>query len=229
MRSSARHGNRETWERSVAASLRRCVAASLALGGALLAGCSHDDHRPAADPLAYGVTPPVPPISSAVVAPIPADGKAAPAPLDGKVPPIPVAGATMSNAALASGVPKPLPGGADLRIAAGATGALATSAPPVARAPETTAQPVSAVRGQAGSSMRITSYEQALAQLAARGVKWRRLETVGENGESQFSCSIPNPKNPFISRTYEAKAPGDLAAIQAVLDQIEKDGPGTGF
>jgi hypothetical protein len=65
-----------------------------------------------------------------------------------------------------------------------------------------------------------------MALLQARGVKWRRLETVGERNESQFSCSIPNPQNPYISRTYEARAATDIAAIQAVLDQIDRDSAG---
>ena len=67
----------------------------------------------------------------------------------------------------------------------------------------------------------MTTYEQAQAILAARGVSWQRLE--GDQGKWKFSCSIPNPQNRNISRTYEARDADHLAAIQAVLDQISKE------
>jgi hypothetical protein len=140
-------------------------------------------------------------------------------------------GGTASNAALASGgSPKPLPGGTDLRIAGPntpgtwqgqATGAVLQAPQPA----QASAQPVSSVRGVSPAGPRVTSYEQAMALLVAKGVKWRRLETIDQN-QSQFSCSIPNPQNPFISRTYEARAASDLEAIQAVIDQISKDSTG---
>jgi hypothetical protein len=69
---------------------------------------------------------------------------------------------------------------------------------------------------------RLASFEQAKAQLSARGISWYRLET-GESGAYKFSCSIPNPQNRMISRTHEAQAPSELAAIQAVLDQIDRE------
>jgi hypothetical protein len=77
-------------------------------------------------------------------------------------------------------------------------------------------------RGVMGSS-RVASYEQAQALLAARGVKWQRLETWGDRGEWKFSCSIPNPHNPYISRTFEARAGDYLSAVRAVIDQMERE------
>jgi hypothetical protein len=70
---------------------------------------------------------------------------------------------------------------------------------------------------------RATTYEQAQALLAARGVKVQRLESTGENGEWKFICSVPNRQNPQISRTYEARATDPIAAVRAVLDQLDKD------
>jgi len=71
---------------------------------------------------------------------------------------------------------------------------------------------------------RFTNYEQAQAILAQRGVTWQRLES-DPNGEWKFSCSIPNRQNKFISRTYEARGKDYLAAVHAVLEQIDKDRP----
>lgn len=70
---------------------------------------------------------------------------------------------------------------------------------------------------------RNSSYEQAQAQLAARGVIWQRLESAGDTGEWKFSCSIPSRQNPNIRRTYEGRARDALGAIQAVLEQMDKD------
>jgi len=67
------------------------------------------------------------------------------------------------------------------------------------------------------------TYEQLKAQLEARGVTFRRLETWGEHGGVKFTCSIPNRQNPYISRTYEAQAQDDLAAIRAVIEQMDKE------
>jgi hypothetical protein len=205
-------------------SLRLSVSLSLCLL-AVLTGCSQDNRRPPTDPLTGGSAA----ASSGATLGSPA---APPVPMASAVPPVPVTGGgTASNAALASGAsPKPLPGGTDLRIAGpntpgtwqGQTGATLQTPQP-ATPP---AQPVSSVRGVAPAGPRVTSYEQAMALLTAKGVKWRRLETIGEPSQSQFSCSIPNPRNAFISRTYEARAATDLEAIQAVIDQINKDSAG---
>jgi hypothetical protein len=69
----------------------------------------------------------------------------------------------------------------------------------------------------------VASYDQAKSQLIGHGATWWRLEALGDQGLYKFSCSIPNPQSRNISRTYEAQAPNDLAAMQAVLDQIDKD------
>jgi hypothetical protein len=69
----------------------------------------------------------------------------------------------------------------------------------------------------------VSSYEQGLAQLSARGVLWHRLDTVAETGETRFTCSLPSRRTPGARRTYEARGRDHLAAIQAVLEQIDKE------
>lgn len=76
--------------------------------------------------------------------------------------------------------------------------------------------------GQAGVNG-VTTFEQAKDELKARGAVWQRLEMVGETGEWKYSCSIPNRQNPRIRRTYEAKASEPIAAVRAVLEQIDKE------
>jgi hypothetical protein len=55
-------------------------------------------------------------------------------------------------------------------------------------------------------------------------VTWYRLETLAESGECKFSCSIPNPTNPNIRRTYEARGHDAKTAMIAVLQQMDKEG-----
>jgi hypothetical protein len=83
---------------------------------------------------------------------------------------------------------------------------------------ERSVTPVQAVANGA----RLGSFEQARAQLDARGINWYRLET-GDPGMFKFSCSVPNRQNRTLSRTYEGQASTEIAAIQAVLDQIDRD------
>jgi hypothetical protein len=127
-----------------------------------------------------------------------------------------------SPAALAQAPSQPLDPGRDLRIGPAAT----------ARPPAAPPRPLFSAPSRASTASRtvvpaggnyVTTYEQAQAFLTARGVKWQRLETWGDSGEWKFSCSIPNPQNEFISRTYEARASTDLAAMRAVLEQIERE------
>jgi hypothetical protein len=136
-------------------------------------------------------------------------------------------GDTQSTGALASnGMPTPLVGGTDLRIGPNPAGTWQGQPAATGATLQPPAQTVSSVRGVSPAGLRVTSYEQAMALLTAKGVRWRKLEMVVERNESKFSCSIPNPQNPNISRYYEASAATDLAAIQAVIDQIDKDNAG---
>jgi hypothetical protein len=69
------------------------------------------------------------------------------------------------------------------------------------------------------------SYPQLQEALRARGVSWQRLETWGDAGEWKFRCSVPDPQKPGTGHNYEARAVGEygLAAIRAVIDQIDRD------
>lgn len=176
------------------------------------AGCAGEDYRPAGDPLTGGV-----PLSGGGPT---ASAVPTPTPVASAVPPLPVSPGTQSVASLAAGgTAKSLDPTRELRIGTpvsnpspGTPQAILVPAP----------QPVA--RGLAPAGTRVCTFEQAQAFLQSRGVKWQCLQTWGDQGAWKFSCSIPNAKNAYISRTYESQAPTDLAAVQAVIDQIERDG-----
>jgi hypothetical protein len=202
---------------------------SLLLSFGFLLGCADNNARrgggggatPNSDPLVGSVLTPPTPVPAATVGqptptltPTPAGGTSA-------VPPVPVNGSTLSNAALAGGgIPKPVDGEHQLRIsepaAQGATLRPPESVPvvPVARP-----QPM----GTATTPSHVTTLEQGQTLLEARGVQWQQLAMIRETGEWKFSCAIATPQNPNVSRTYEGRAKTGLAAMQAVLDQIDKD------
>jgi hypothetical protein len=230
----------------------RCPRAPLVAGCLVLlfvTGCA-EDNRMAYDPLLGNVpaAPPGPvPAPNGQASAQPANPPAAPA---GPLPALAAPNATASNAALA-GAPaqSPLEGGSPLRIEdprspdannrtwmgqpigvpppdprsplPGGSSPPGAQGVPLAPGPAPV-QPVSAQAAGSPGSASISSYEQAQVQLAAHGVTWQRLETWGDNGW-KFSCSIPNPQNKFISRTYEAQARDYLSAMRAVLDQVSKE------
>jgi hypothetical protein len=205
----------------------------------LTTGCA-GDNRLAEDPLLGRPAPVAPPVPGGATSP--AQPLAA----------VPAPNPSGSNAALAAATPRPLDGGTDLHIAAPRpagsvswVGQPSVGNPPaaptaVASAPATSGAPVpnpkvspfdpgykteppqAPIYSLAGA-IRTSTFEQAQAQLAARGVAWQRLETVGDKGNWKFTCSVPNPQNRAISRTYEATAGTPHAALQAVLDQIGKE------
>jgi hypothetical protein len=209
-----------------------------ALSVLFLTGCSGFNEALSYDPLLGG--PPLRPAGAATPSP------PAPAPV---VPPA-AANSTLSPAALAAGAPRPADNGRDLRTASprtntgndgwaregsagvnaaantgqtvGGSGALLRPPEPMNETPpRQPLSPVSSAAPTRGSS--VTTYEQAQEQIKARGVLWQDLKMVAETGEWKFSCSIPNRQNPAIRRTYEATANDSLAAIRAVLEQLDKD------
>jgi hypothetical protein len=177
-----------------------------------LSGCAEPNTRRAPDPL-IGNREPLPPAGGSILPapqPVPAAGP----------PPVPVATGTLSPAALASGgTPKPLDGGHDLRIGDPAPAGVALNPPQPAPGALTSTQ----VRG-VPTGFRVTTFEQGQSLLESRGVKWQRLEQEPGTGAWTLSCTMPNPRNPKLVRTFEAQAPSVLAAMQAVLDQIEREG-----
>jgi hypothetical protein len=170
-------------------------------------------------------------------------------------PPLPATHALTSQAALAAGttpapdnprdlrigsapvVPASLPSGGTARGAAPG-GAMLHEPEPV---PETTARltPVATTdaavqRTAASSPVAVAppaatggmSFEQAQQILKQYGVTWQRLETWGDKGQWKFRCSVPNPRQPNVQRTYETTKPlpyDPLSAVRAVLNQIEQE------
>ena len=169
-----------------------------------LAGCATDYNRNG-DPLTGA--PPAPPQPAAA-----ALGKPAPPP----APPPVSSTAAGSTAALASGV---RPGGVNSGLRIG-------EAPTPNSVP--TRQPTATLTGATlpVTPGRAVSYEQAQAQLTSRGVKWQWLEQKPDTQEWRFMCRLPSRANPNLNRTYEAKGPTHLAAVQAVLDQMDREGAG---
>jgi hypothetical protein len=91
---------------------------------------------------------------------------------------------------------------------------------PVEPAPQREANPVHTPVSQ--NNARLGDFEQMQAQLAQRGVIWQALQ-AGEHGDWKFTCSIPNPQNPKLRRTYEAQGTDYLSAMRAVLEKIDKE------
>lgn len=65
-----------------------------------------------------------------------------------------------------------------------------------------------------------TAREQALEQLRARGANWHQSEPVG--GQWRLRCTVPDPNRSDVSRFYEAYGADELAAIWAVIQQIDE-------
>src|SRR5262245_42755503 len=209
---------------------RRPTVLAAAAGLLLAAGCAGTpaDH----DPLTGG-----PPLPRKLGGAAPAPPSA---PLVGAVPPLPPPTSATSPAALASGAAgRPIDPTRELRLSD-------TPAVPAARpgapAPGATLQGVQPLEGGSARlaptpapALTLTggfapapaaaggSFEQLQALLAARGVTWQRLESLGD-GEWQFRCAVPRPENPSMRTHYEARAfgPHGLAAVRAALDTIDR-------
>jgi hypothetical protein len=203
----------------------------------LAAGCANDSRAKTGDPLTGG-GPEIPARSQTASAPAP----------QSRVPPIPVPSSATSAAALAGGAYQPLDPTRELSIGngnpkpaagtwrdpnapvqasltspqPGATGTAPgqlTSLPTAPNRPTAQPAPIRPVTTSPGASA-----DALLALLKARGVTWYRLENLADSGECKFSCSIPNPTNPNIRRTYEARGQDPRAAMIAILQQIDKEG-----
>lgn len=221
----------EAAKRLLRARLR--AAGSLLAGTALIVtGCSSDGNVAGGDPL-LGPAAARPaaqaPAPAALAAPPSAQAAATPLPRQA------APAALTSNAALANGVPDVPDNGQDLRIA----GSYPRSDTTVAQAGAVLQQPQSPAAPVAGqltsapiaaapppsapspSAPAAPSFEQTVAALNAHHVSWQRLETL-DSGGWKFSCSLPNPQNPGVSRTYTATAAEPVAAVRAVLEQIDR-------
>jgi hypothetical protein len=210
-------------------------------GVLVLAGCTGLNQTMGIDPLLGG--PPVRPATTAV--PVPSN------PASLAVLPLPATNSTLSTAALAAGAPRPLDNGQDLRIgspigSAGNDGwarqgsgssnqdseirRMADSSGVLLQPPQLIAEPppkrdlvpVSNPGALRGSSATVTTFEQAEKELKARGALLQRLQVVAQSGEWTCRCSMPNPQNPRIQRTYEATRSDPVAAMRAVLEELDK-------
>jgi hypothetical protein len=207
---------------------RRWLSAALlpAVAG-LLAGCAPDDFAHNQDPLLGG--------GSAIrpTGPTIAAGPTQPAPQPG-VPPLPATSPSGSPAALASAGRGTLdPNRPELRMggdtAAPAWGVQGGASPGVALQPP---QPLAGSGGavplqpkptpdvQLTGNTTAPTYQQLKAQLLARGVSVINITTKGE--EVTLTCFVPLKDNQNAHQRYDAKGRDELAAMQAVLDQIDK-------
>jgi hypothetical protein len=64
------------------------------------------------------------------------------------------------------------------------------------------------------------TYQQLKAQLQARGVSVISITTKGE--EVTLTCFVPVKDNPNAHQRYDVTRRDELAAMQAVLDEIDK-------
>jgi hypothetical protein len=161
---------------------------------ALAAGCTHD-LRPKSDPILGGDPP-----------------KSAPASrLRTPYPPVPLS--APPPAALAAGLDRAPDDGDDFRsptprpLASGVT--LAAPA---------TGGGWSPVAGPRGGTV-----EEWQDDLLRRGLRDQRLEPTAD-GLYRFTASRPRPGSPGVNRRYQAVATTPLAAVQAVADQLARDG-----
>lgn len=83
-------------------------------------------------------------------------------------------------------------------------------------------QPVPAQPFTTQAGIQVLSFEQAQTVLRAKGVTWQQLTTFGD-GQWHFACTIPN-RDGVTQRRYEARNRNGLAALVAVIQQIERDG-----
>jgi hypothetical protein len=202
--------------------MRDIICSITAVGCLTLVGCLADNRYASGDPLLGGTGQGLLTQNAG-----PPPGTAAPLPLQ------PGSTSSPSTAALASNPPQqPLDGGRDLRI--GDThaqdnqpwrGQGTPTATAINRPEPPPANPSAQMAAQStasGGGSHPMSYEQAQAALTAHGVTWQRLEST-DQGSWKFSCSVPNPQNRLLSRTYEGTAHDYLSAIQSVIDQVSKD------
>lgn len=223
---------------------RRAFFCSLGLAWALglVAGCASSSRAPTSqqDPLFGPGTP-----RRATTAPG-LTSSATPT----EVPPPPIPGETRSPAALASGKIPVFDSNRDLRIGGqdesargwrGTEGVLTAGVKLNGPEPDPTV-PAAVVlpAGAGGTAPAIPStgfapatppaapspgltQDQLLGRMKSLGVQWQRLESTTDTAGWRFICSLPSPTNPNASRTYEARATEPLAAMQAVLEQIERE------
>ncbi len=113
-----------------------------------------------------------------------------------------------TNAALANGAPFDFPDTSGLRIA---------------KRPEPSTPSVDAqATHQPNSPLHIHRMDDVAPALEALGVTGHRLRQLN-SGQWLFVATAPNPQHVNTQRYYEARAADSIQAIQAVIDQIQRE------
>jgi hypothetical protein len=197
-----------------------------------LAGCAGGSNGQG-DPL-LGNQQPVPVVGAGAAVPV--TPKTEPA---GPLPTLAAPNASVSTAALATASVPQLDSKSDSRIdpppAAKLTGAAAVGtgrenpSPVMLRAPESTGSPadvspltrldnVSAVPVAGGDGQ----WSALVKRLQDRGMTAFRLE-MQRDGVWRCICSIPDRRNPSLKQTYNTSAADPLAALRAVVEEVERE------
>ncbi len=208
------------------------------LSGLLLAGCAGAPRKAGDDPL-LGKLPAVPvaPAAGAV-----AKGE------QGPLAALPAPSSSTSPAALANAAVPKLDGDRELRIGpppsaklGGPSGDEGGKGRPTAEAPgkatiskpeplraaadlakAPTLQPVTMA---GGTTVLVQSVDHGLTILEGRGMKAFRLELQRDTGQWRCTCSLPDRQNPSLKKTYDTQARDRLAALRALIEQVEKENP----
>jgi hypothetical protein len=133
---------------------------------------------------------------------------------DAVAPPVLPAGGAARGVAPGVIVGNPEPAGTDStsRLTPAAAGTLQPLGAPMPAPPPP---------GTAAANVR--TFDEAQQFLKQHGVNWQRLD-MEDDGRWKYECSIPNPANSRMNRTYQTSRPfpDPLSAIRAVITQIEQ-------
>lgn len=131
---------------------------------------------------------------------------------DAVAPPVLPAGGAARGVAPGVTVGNPEPAGTDStsRLTPAAVGTLQPMGAPTPPPPGSTAA-------------NVRTFDEAQLFLKQHGVNWQRLD-MEDDGRWKYECSIPNPTNSRMNRTYQTSRPfpDPLSAIRAVITQIEQ-------
>jgi len=81
---------------------------------------------------------------------------------------------------------------------------------------------VGATNSQFGSA---EEFRTLMQQLSTRGLAWQRLDYSPQTGDWKFYCAVKDPMQNGATRNFETSAKTDVAALKAVLDEINKSMP----
>lgn len=81
---------------------------------------------------------------------------------------------------------------------------------------------VGATSSQFGSA---EEFRALMQQLSTRGLAWQRLDYSPQTGDWKFYCAVKDPLQNGATRNFETTAKTDVAALKAVLEEINKSMP----